>query len=193
MADSDWSIPSGAHGGRDLAPELDCGLLVEQAHPQGHAAPVLHAPGDATSALDEVLDPLVRLVAGELGPVKGELLLGDRERRGRRFEVGEEQLEQGQVAQFGRVPGGLAQPGPERLAAGFRDRERPASTADFLTFLGQEAQAGEPGRLLVQERVGERPEVPDRRRDVPLQLVRRGRSLPCKEAEDEVRGRGQFD
>jgi hypothetical protein len=107
------------HGGRDLAPELDGGLLVEQAHPQGHATPVLHAPGDATS-------PSMRadrwcLVASELGPVKGKLLSAMARSRPS-IRVAKNGWSRARL-RVGRVPGGLAQPCPERLAAGVRDRE----------------------------------------------------------------------
>ena len=71
------------------------------------------------------------------------------------FEIGEEELEEGQVAQLGRVPRRMAEPRPKRLATGRRDREQPPPPAVELAFLGHQPEAGEAGRLLVQERVRE--------------------------------------
>ena len=109
------------------------------------------------------------------------------------FEIREEELEEGQVTQLGGVLRRAAEPDPQGFSTGRGDREQPASPADQLAFLGQQAKRREPGRLLVQERVRERPDVADRRGDVALELVRRRGPFALEEAEDEVRGWGERD
>ena len=63
---------------------------------------------------DLTLEPLVRLVGRELQRVQGELLLGDGERGRGRLEVCEEELEQRQVTELGRVTSWAAEPRPKR-------------------------------------------------------------------------------
>ncbi len=122
-----------------------------------------------------------------------ELLVGERKGDRRRFEIREEELEERQVPQLRGVLRRATEPDPQGVLTGRGDREQPASPADQLTLLGQEAQRGQTGRLLVQESVRERPDVADRRGDVALELVRRRGPFALEEAEDEVRGWGERD
>ncbi len=104
-------------------------------------------------------------------------------------------------------------PGRRRRAGGAPDRAAPsgARTGDRARRPGRTSPAGviakmrrrrpsvsglrdqaerrQSGRLAVQQRVRERPEVPERGADVLLQVVRRRRSLAGQQPEDEVRGR----
>ena len=129
---------------------------------------MLHAPGDAAVAVEPVLDSLVCFVAGKLAAVKRELFLGDRQGRRRGLEVGEEELEESKIAQLGRMPGRMAEPRSKRLSARVGDREEASPAPANLAVFGEEAEVRQSRRFLVQERVGERPEMADRRRDVPL-------------------------
>ena len=125
--------------------------------------------------------------------MQAELLVGERQRDRRRFEIGEEELEEGQVAQLRRLCAGW----PSHARSASRPagvivnsrRRRPISSRSS----DSKPSAGETGRLLVQERVRERPDVADRRGDVALELVRRRGPFALEKAEDEVRGWGQRD
>ncbi len=75
-------------------------------------------------------------------------------------------------------------PGSRPAAVG--DREEPPPPSFSLALFGQQAQLDQARRLLVEEGVGERPEVADGRRHVAFEFVGRGWTFSLDQAEHEV-------
>jgi hypothetical protein len=92
----------------------------------------------------------------ELGLDLGQL--GDVPRPG---VLGEEQLEQAEAAQLGRLGGRLGQPGRQGGPALGRDPVAAPAAAGVLALLGQQPQAGQAFGLGVDLAVRELPEVGD--------------------------------
>jgi hypothetical protein len=75
--------------------------------------------------------------------------------------LGEEQLEQAEAAQLGRLCGRLGQPGGQGRPALGRDPVAAPPASGLLPFLGQQPQAGHAFGLGEDLAVGELPEVGD--------------------------------
>ena len=116
----------------------------------------------------------------------GELLLCQAEASGGWRQIGEEELQQAQVAQLRRLIVWPVEPSLQGVKAGLGDREHATTSSVLLGQLGDQPQAGQSRRLAVQEGVRERPKVAERGADVPLELVRRRRPLPREQAKDQV-------
>ncbi len=125
------------------------------------------------------------LVLGELTPMGLELYARELLRVG-----AEEELEQAEVSDLGRLGRRLRQPGGKRSPAAGRRRVRAAAPTAFLAPLFQQALLGQPRRLGVELRVRDRPEVARAARDRLLEVIGRARTVLAQEAEDDVaRGR----
>ena len=99
---------------------------------------MLDSPRGRSPAAVPVLGSLPGLVFGQLGAVHFESLLGDREPRRSRFEVCEEELQQGEISELGRLPRWTAEPRSHGPAPGVCDREEPPplwSSVKFRTAL----------------------------------------------------------
>ena len=88
---------------RDAFPEFHGRSLVEQAHAQGLATPVLDRPLPTAGVSRSLLEARIFLVGQQLGAMDGELLLSQAEARRGVRQIGEEELQEAQVAQFRRL------------------------------------------------------------------------------------------
>src|ERR1700730_18539034 len=96
------------------------------------------------------------------------------------------------MAEFGWLPSWSAEPLAQGQSPPPGDCEESPAPAVLLALLRQEAESCQAWRLLVEERVGERPEMPDRGRYVPLEVVWGRASLAGDQAEHKVRGRREL-
>jgi hypothetical protein len=145
----------------------------------------------AAGSRDLAFEAQVLPVGGKLCAVDRQLLFGEAKARLGGGKVPEEELQQPWIAQLGRLVGRRVKPRLERGLPIGGDREHSTPAALRLALLDHQPETGEAIGLAVQERVRERPEVAERRPHVPLEVVRRRRSLASEEPEDEIRRGGQ--
>ena len=103
-----------------------------------------------------------------------------------RGEFGEEELEQPEVPVLGGGGDGLGEPLAERPPARLGDRVVAPPAAGFLARLLEQAGLGEALGLVVELRVGKRPEVAHAELHHPLEVIGSGRPAHRDEPEDEV-------
>jgi hypothetical protein len=118
--------------------------------------------------------------------VQGQLGLGQLEHVLRLGVLAEEQLQQAEAAELGRLVGRLGQPGFERVPASLGDPVAAPPPAGLLTLLGQQPKAGQALGLGVDLAVRELPEVGHAAAHGRLEGVRGGRAVPGHQAEDDV-------
>ena len=106
-------------------------------------------------------------------------------------ELGEEELQQPEVAVLRRAAHGVAQPLGKPLAARCRDGVVAPPPAGLLARLFEQAGLGEASGLGVELGVGKGPEVPDAQLDEALEVVGRGRPAQGGDPEHEVGGRAE--
>ena len=106
-------------------------------------------------------------------------------------KIGEEELQQTQVAQLRGSLGRPAEPLAEGSPARVGDAEESPPPTLQLALLGHQTELDEARRLLVEQGVREGPEVADRSGRVTLEVVGRGGPLSRQESEHEMRGRRQ--
>jgi hypothetical protein len=143
--------------------------LVGLAHQLGHGqlARTVAAGLEPLDDPDGELD--VAAVELGLGPSKGGDVLGP-------GVLAEEQLEQAEAAELGRLVGRLGQPFGERGPALGRDPVAAPPPPGLLALLGQEPEAGQPFGLGVDLAVRELPEMGD----APADPAATGRALAAE-------------
>lgn len=134
-----------------------------------------------------MIETLVLFVRCELRLMDRELLLGDTNARVRRGKIGEEELQETEVAELGVGARGSIKPRAQCGAPGRSDGKEASAAARFLAGLRGQSQCRQPGRFAIEQRVWEGPEVSQGGADMLLEVVWSRGSLSGKETEDEVR------
>ena len=147
---------------------------------------LLYSEPPRLAALGLVTETRVLLVGRKLCLMDRELPLGETQPRLAGREIGEEELEESGVAKLSGRARRLMEPGRQSGHSGRRDGEVASTSALRLACLRDQTQGRQARRLAVQERVRERPEVPERGLHVLLEVVRRRWPLAGEEPEDEI-------
>jgi hypothetical protein len=170
----------------DVGPEIDRFALVSQTHRQGLAAPVLNRPLAPQRSIRTPFVPIGLTVGGELRLVDRESPLGESTFRIIGRQVREEELKKPRIAKLRRRTRRSIEPGAQGGRTRGRDRKDSSTSTLGLTRLCDQAEGTQARRLAVQEGMRKRPEIPECRLDMLLEIVRRRWSLTGEEPEDQV-------